>query len=430
MKALFIVNKGYDKVHLNDHIQRMRDYYSRGIKQTFGFKPIDIEYDVVDTDIDVAIKKFGIQSQGLPFYGTANVKDEVRKLNLIPRGTYNVVFFCYNAPELPQDAPEGSYIAPMVYWKGIHPETEWSEIPRLHEPNTLKHEMVHALCKMLQRQGLKVIDQMDRTLWNGEWIPYFKNSNPYELMGNYSITLVGIQPYVDRLDNNIKKYAELAPTRVIKTTHIPDDYAVDYSVVDQYIQTPNVYKKTYTEEPAIHIIHKTIGDLKSVLAWFADPTSNASAHFVYDRDGRVIQLAKDNQRTWHTGISAKMYQELYARMSRPAKIITGKLGINPNKYSMGHEFVCSKTQTYTPAQYESFLRVIDALQKRNKWKNGVAELNTTLMTHEEFVYYKPDLEVEKLTIIHRSLQGVVIRLLKSIVAMLLKKLSSSKRVPK
>ena len=417
MRVLFIVNKGYDKKHLTGHIQRMRDYYSRSIKQTFGFKPIEIEYDIVDVDIDAKIKYFGINSLNQNFYGTANVKDEVRRLKLIPRGKYNVVFFCYNQPPLPSDAPENSYVAPMVYWKGIHPETEWSEIPYPHEPNTLKHEFVHAMCMMIRRQGINVLDQMDRTLWNGKWIPYFKNGNPFALVGNYSLTLAGLQPYIDKLDDRVKSYAKLAPPKIIKMDPKESDTIIDAKIVNSgFIQTPNVYKKTYDEEPVIHIIHKTLSPWKNALNWFLDKKSKSSAHFLYKRNGDVIQMASVKQRTWHSGITN--FDKLHDRMSRRAQMVIINYGKNPNLYSLGHEFECLIGETYTEAQYNAFLKNIENLQKINNWENGVEELPETLFTHKEFVYYKPDLSKEWAMIVKRARQIKLIRLLTLLIAKL------------
>lgn len=57
-------------------------------------------------------------------------------------------------------------------------------------------------------------------------------------------------------------------------------------------------------EPCYLVFHFTAGEsIQSAVDWFCNPESKASAHLVIGRDGRIIQLAPFNVRTWHAGRS-------------------------------------------------------------------------------------------------------------------------------
>jgi len=57
-------------------------------------------------------------------------------------------------------------------------------------------------------------------------------------------------------------------------------------------------------EPWYLVFHFTAGEsFQSAVDWFCNPESQASAHLVIGRDGRISQLAPFNVRTWHAGRS-------------------------------------------------------------------------------------------------------------------------------
>lgn len=71
------------------------------------------------------------------------------------------------------------------------------------------------------------------------------------------------------------------------------------------------YKPEYVRELEAIIIHYTATrDFARTAKWLtlAGATSPASAHFLIDRDGKVVQLAPLEDRTWHAGgTSSKLY---------------------------------------------------------------------------------------------------------------------------
>lgn len=51
---------------------------------------------------------------------------------------------------------------------------------------SMTHEIMHALNLLIRIKGQFLFDQMDKTLSNGVWKPYYKNDQPYATDGNYA----------------------------------------------------------------------------------------------------------------------------------------------------------------------------------------------------------------------------------------------------
>lgn len=64
-------------------------------------------------------------------------------------------------------------------------------------------------------------------------------------------------------------------------------------------QTPNKDPKPIT--PQGILLHSTEGSALSSLRWLTNPKSKVSSNYVIDEHGRIFQLAKDTERTWHGG---------------------------------------------------------------------------------------------------------------------------------
>ncbi len=78
------------------------------------------------------------------------------------------------------------------------------------------------------------------------------------------------------------------------------DHLLDEDGVEQK-QTPN---RGGLIEPRFLVFHYTsAGSAKSSVEWLCNPDAKASAHLVVARDGRVVQLAPFNVKTWHAGKS-------------------------------------------------------------------------------------------------------------------------------
>ncbi len=70
-----------------------------------------------------------------------------------------------------------------------------------------------------------------------------------------------------------------------------------------------------------------------------------SSHLLIERDGRVLQFVRFDQRAWHAGVSTFGGRE------------------NCNDYSVGIELEGTDTDPYTDAQYQALADVTSALQQ-------------------------------------------------------------------
>jgi len=119
----------------------------------------------------------------------------------------------------------------------------------------------------------------------------------------------------------------------------------------EFIESPN--KGTRSKPITAIIIHHTASmTLESPVAWFKDPASKVSAHYVIGRDGRVVQMVKDDEVAWHAGHSA-MRPNLPD--GDPAK------EINVNSFSIGIELVGDNDSGFTDVQMASLYAVLEGL---------------------------------------------------------------------
>ncbi len=51
------------------------------------------------------------------------------------------------------------------------------------------------------------------------------------------------------------------------------------------------------------VLHATVGNADSSLAWLTNPNSHVSCHYLINRDGAVYQMVPEMQRAWHAGPS-------------------------------------------------------------------------------------------------------------------------------
>ncbi len=66
-----------------------------------------------------------------------------------------------------------------------------------------------------------------------------------------------------------------------------------------------INKRTSILDQKFLVIHYTAGaSLNSTVAWFKNPSAQASAHIVIGRDGEVVQMVPFNQIAWHAGRSS------------------------------------------------------------------------------------------------------------------------------
>ena len=128
----------------------------------------------------------------------------------------------------------------------------------------------------------------------------------------------------------------------------------------------------------IIVVHFTAsGSGTGVVSWFKNPQSRVSAHYVLDRDGKILQLVKDGDTAWHAGLPGDMERNDTIRpnpQSIGIEIVNwGPLEKEDGKYYnwVGKEHVGEVVEaggryweTYTDAQYESLIELVAYLCQR------------------------------------------------------------------
>ena len=110
-----------------------------------------------------------------------------------------------------------------------------------------------------------------------------------------------------------------------------------------FIASPNFNWRPYGQAITCIVLHSTAQpDLQATINWFLTPESKVSAHFVVDKDGRVVQMVPVEARAWHAGVST----------------LDGVAGVND--YSIGIEMVNRNDglDPYPEAQYQAVARII------------------------------------------------------------------------
>lgn len=73
--------------------------------------------------------------------------------------------------------------------------------------------------------------------------------------------------------------------------------------IDTTHRSPN-YDRRNGATIALLVLHATVGSANSALGWLCNPQSNASTHYLINKQGHIYQLVGDTFRAWHAGISA------------------------------------------------------------------------------------------------------------------------------
>lgn len=96
--------------------------------------------------------------------------------------------------------------------------------------------------------------------------------------------------------------------------------------------------------PRLIVIHWTAGSFRGAIETFK--REKASAHFIINTDGEVVQMVQLGDRAWHAGVS-----------------YTEEFGSNANQYSFGIELVGPPSlvglKGWDPRQLDSCIEVIE-----------------------------------------------------------------------
>jgi len=73
--------------------------------------------------------------------------------------------------------------------------------------------------------------------------------------------------------------------------------------VNEIILSPNVTPTRHGRTIDTIIVHATAGSaLWKTVCWFLNPKAGACAHYVIGRDGRLIQMAREEHTAWHATV--------------------------------------------------------------------------------------------------------------------------------
>jgi len=110
---------------------------------------------------------------------------------------------------------------------------------------------------------------------------------------------------------------------------------------EEWNPSPNFSSREGRKIIAI-VDHITAGAFPGCLDWLKNPASQASAHYIITKLGRIIQLVKEGDKAWHANPANKPNWVLYD-------------GTNPNLYTIGIEHEGQTGDAFTEAQYQSTL---------------------------------------------------------------------------
>lgn len=119
--------------------------------------------------------------------------------DIVKPNEYNYVLWCYRAEDYPENQTTGgkAYAYPHLYL-GTHLATVRMDG---NELSYSVHELHHLFCFHLNKLGFSINDEMDSTLINGVWYPYYKNFTPTDPDSNHMRTWRNIEPYKKYLDD-------------------------------------------------------------------------------------------------------------------------------------------------------------------------------------------------------------------------------------
>jgi hypothetical protein len=77
------------------------------------------------------------------------------------------------------------------------------------------------------------------------------------------------------------------------------------------------------------VLHATAGSLAGTLAWFANPDSRVSAHYVVAKNGSIYQMVEESKRAHHAGASRYQGREDWNDFSIGIEIVNLNDGVDP-----------------------------------------------------------------------------------------------------
>jgi len=120
----------------------------------------------------------------------------------------------------------------------------------------------------------------------------------------------------------------------------------------EFKQSPNFKHSNGRKISAIVVHYTGSTHMEGTIAWFLNPQSKVSAHYVIGQDGRVVQMVLDGDIAWHAGRSA-MRPELPDGNPQQEP--------NVNTFSLGIELVGTHDSGFTDRQLASLYALLEVL---------------------------------------------------------------------
>jgi len=119
--------------------------------------------------------------------------------------------------------------------------------------------------------------------------------------------------------------------------------------VNKSFRSPNHYPASYYKDISCLVIHATAADTwNSTKHWFMNSQSNASSHYVIDKNGDLYQMVDEIFPAWHAGVSKWNGNE------------------DINRHSIGIEIVNNSIKPYPEEQIQSVIKLsIDIMKRHN-----------------------------------------------------------------
>ena len=139
-------------------------------------------------------------------------------------------------------------------------------------------------------------------------------------------------------------------------------------------KSPNFWVGRKGYRPEGVVIHIMDGTLIGTDSWFANPSSQVSAHYGIGKNGEVHQYVQENDSAWHAG-----------RVDAPLwKLI--KPNVNPNLYTIGIEHEGRPNDVWTDSMKQSSATLIREICQR--WQIPVDRNH--IVGHFEIFSKKPN----------------------------------------
>jgi hypothetical protein len=112
------------------------------------------------------------------------------------------------------------------------------------------------------------------------------------------------------------------------------------------------------------VLHATAGGLSGTLAWFANPKSGVSAHYVSAKNGDIYQMVEERNMAYHAGASDFQGRQSWNHFSIGIEIVNLNNGKDP----------------YPPEQFEAMVELVGYLVQKygieQEWIVTHAEIST------------------------------------------------------